>query len=99
MSVDMSNHYGQMPSSIGTSDGSVLVIYTDDGPSGPCGQSMKTTCEHTRVYRFSSESRFRGFVGSKSLIDVFGRKGKKAKVSIVVIGEWSTGYFEFTDCG
>ena len=31
------------------------VVYRDNGPGGPCGQSMSTTRNWTRVYLFNTE--------------------------------------------
>ena len=33
----------------------VAIVYCDDGPSGPCGQSCYTTSAWTRVYLFNNE--------------------------------------------
>ena len=63
--------------------GNVLVIYTDDGPSGPCGQSCSVTAPHTYISLFNS---YDDFVKNK---DKIGRRGKNGQLRFVVIGEWS----------
>lgn len=37
----------------------VAVVYRDDGPGGPCGQSCHTTSPWTRVYLFNTEDEAR----------------------------------------
>ena len=32
------------------------LVYTDEGPGGPCGQSCYTTSKWTRVYLFKTEA-------------------------------------------
>ena len=38
------------------------VVYTDEGPSGICGQAMSITCPWTRVWLFSSEQAMHAFL-------------------------------------
>lgn len=63
--------------------GNVLVVYTDDGPSGICGQSMNITAPHTYILIYENEDKFRADK------DNIGRRGKNSKIRFVVIGEWS----------
>ena len=63
--------------------GNVLVIYTDDGPNGPCGQSCSVTAPHTYIYLYKTEDDFRK--DKKNI----GRQGKNATIRFAVIGEWS----------
>lgn len=35
----------------------VAVVYTDQGPSGPCGQSVITTSAWTKVFLFENEEK------------------------------------------
>jgi hypothetical protein len=39
--------------------GRAYVVYTDDGPIGPCGQSMATTCRWTRLHIFRDDEHMR----------------------------------------
>ena len=72
--------------------GNVLAIYTDDGPTGLCGQSMSTTSPHTYIFLFNSEDEFRENV--KDL----GRKGQRGKLRFVVVGNYgSEGIFSIED--
>lgn len=38
---------------------SIAIVYTDQGPGGPCGQDCITTSCWTKVYLFNSESEAR----------------------------------------
>ncbi len=43
---------------------SIAVVYTDEGPSGPCGQDCATTSYWTKVYLFYSENEARDWISS-----------------------------------
>ena len=45
----------------------VVLVYLDDGPSGPCGQSMSITSPHTRVHIFEDEDALREWSKDKDL--------------------------------
>jgi hypothetical protein len=49
------------------------VVYTDEGPSGICGQAMSTTCPWTRVWLFSGEQEMHAFLKAKEPVKT-GRK-------------------------
>ena len=40
----------------------VALVYTDEGPGGPCGQGMHTTSAWTRVYVFDDEDAARSWL-------------------------------------
>lgn len=40
----------------------IYLAYKDNGPSGPCGQSMNTTSNWQRLYRFNTYSEFQKFI-------------------------------------
>ncbi len=61
------------------------AIYTDRGPSGPCGQSMSITCPHSVFAVFPDEASMR------AAVDKMFRGGKQSNLQFGVIGEWSTG--------
>lgn len=48
------------------------VVYRDDGPKGPCGQSMSFTRKWTRVYLFNTEDEALKWKGSNPIAE--GRK-------------------------
>lgn len=72
------------------SPGSILVICTDDGPSGICGQSMSVTCPHTVLHWFPTDEDYHRVA---SRLDRLSRRGKNAKTRVVKIGGWSSDQF------
>ena len=67
--------------------GTAIMVYTDEGPNGPCGQSMSVTCPHMAVHVFRSETAMREFVDANPN---WSRNGKRAKLWWVIVGETST---------
>lgn len=65
--------------------GNVLVVYTDDGPRGICGQSMSVTAPHTYIFIYKDEKSFL----DDSTKGKIGRQGKNWAIRHVVIGEYS----------
>lgn len=63
--------------------GMAWILYSDDGPGGPCGQSMRTTCPHTVLHVFTSEAEMRAYAE-----EGVGRN-KKARVEYGVVDEWT----------
>lgn len=59
-----------------------LVIYTDKGPTGMCGQSMSTTCPHTHIHIFDSEQQFKD-----SDVEI-GRRGSKQEIRMFDIDNY-----------
>jgi hypothetical protein len=76
--------YGK-PISVDLKPGTAWAIYMDDGPGGPCGQSMRTTCPHAILCTWPNEDAMREAMKDKN----FGRN-KKAKVMFGVIDSWSS---------
>ena len=68
-----------------TTPGTAVQIYRDDGPSGPCGQSMSTTCSHTALHVFRSEYEMRLFLEAHKF-----RNGKRHSLHYLVVGEGGT---------
>jgi len=66
--------------------GNVLIIYTDQGPGGPSGQSMNITCPHTYIHHFQSYDHFKQICPDG--VQNLGRKGKRPKFRMVVVGEY-----------
>lgn len=72
--------------------GNILAIYTDDGPTGMCGQSTYVTSPHTYIFLFNSYDEF------KKSYNKIGRSGKRAKIRWVEVGDSGTeGIFSFQD--
>lgn len=68
---------------------SVLVVYHDLGPKGPCGQSSSVMCAHTYLHHFENEEEFQKYLGElpehmrKDECAIFGRSGQKATVTYI----------------
>ena len=62
-----------------------IVIYTDQGPVGPCGQCMRTTSPHSVIKIFDSEEDYR----QKFPEGFFGRKGKNWKTQFAEMNNYS----------
>ncbi len=70
-------------------DKSILVIYHDLGPKGPCGQSSSVMCAHTYLHYFPSEDEFQKYLDEqpekirKDECAIFGRSGQNASVAYI----------------
>jgi hypothetical protein len=82
---DLADEHRQAPM-ITWKPGTAWVLYSDDGPSGPCGQCMSTTCPWTILYVFKNEDEMREAVKGE-----IGRKGRKAKTIYGIIGDYTAG--------
>jgi len=65
--------------------GMAWALYSDNGPGGPCGQSMNITCPHSVFMTWPNEEKMR-----EALKNGIGRN-KNAKVLWGVVGDYSTG--------
>lgn len=65
--------------------GNAWALYMDDGPGGPCGQSMRTTCPHSVLYIWPDEASMRKAMETKNL-----GRNKRARWMYGVVGEWTT---------
>lgn len=63
-----------------------VVAYFDHGPSGPCGQTMDTTCPWTLLYAFESEDQYQQWI-RLSENNRFGRDGARAQYRAVYKSE------------
>jgi len=70
--------------------GNCLVVYSDTGPLGPCGQSMSITCPHTYLYWFPDEDTMRRKVSAGTI----GRKGSRPRIEYAVVGDHGTGQMQ-----
>jgi hypothetical protein len=87
---DLDVPYGTHP--LGLQPGQAWVLYWDNGPGGPCGQSMRTTCEHAMLVIFDSETEMRS-----TLSEGIGRN-PTAKRMCGVVGDYtSSGVFRVLD--
>ena len=66
--------------------GMAWILYTDNGPGGPCGQSMRTTCPHSTLYLYSSEMRMREAIDEGSFI-----RNKKHRIQFGVVDNYTCG--------
>ena len=55
----------------------IAVVYSDDGPKGPCGQSCSTTMPWTKVWLFKNEEDARQFCKNHQFPD-----RKKSRVDV-----------------
>ena len=56
---------------------SFAAVYTDDGPRGPCGQSMHTTSPRTRLYLFSTQEELAEWLKAQPNPKKSGRRNAK----------------------
>ena len=86
---DMTDHDCAIP----LRSGNCLVMYSDKGPSGLCGQSVSITCPHTYLYWFPDEDTMRAKLASGTI----GRRGSQPRIEYVVIGDHGTGQMWFCE--
>lgn len=60
------------------------ILYTDNGPGGPCGQTMRVTCPHSVLHVFPDEDSMRAYAE-----EGVGRN-RKGRVEYGVVDEWSS---------
>lgn len=60
------------------------MIYFDDGPGGPCGQSMRTTCPHASIHIWDSEDKMREDLKTMT------PRNPKARMMYGVVDQWSS---------
>jgi len=65
--------------------GTAWLLYCDNGPGGPCGQSMRTTCPHSYLMTWPNEDAMR-----RDLQDAKWRN-KKHTLMWGVVDEYTTG--------
>jgi len=85
--VDLSEPLGEKE--IVITDGMAWILYTDQGPSGPCGQLMSITCPHTVLRLWSSEDAMFKELNGREMMSLF-RRGVRQTVDWGVIGQFST---------
>ena len=78
--------HGQ-PVSITFKPGMAWALYSDEGPTGPCGQSMQITCPHSLLIVWDSEEAMREALREQAI----GRKGKKQRLQWGVVGDYTAG--------
>ena len=84
VSRDVDQTYGAGVS-IDLKPGMAWALYCDDGPGGPCGQSMRTTCPHSVLMTWPTEAAMRE--------DMDGKKWRNQKHRIIwgVVDEYTAG--------
>ena len=68
-------------------EGMAWLLYTDQGPSGPCGQSMRITCPHAILHVWPSEQAMQDWLE----VNKAGRTGQRAAIRLGVVGSYSGG--------
>ena len=86
---DLANDRHAFPFDLRLENGMGWCLYSDEGPTGICGQSMDTTCPHAYLAVWPNEDVMRQAMESGKA----GRRGKRERVMWGVVGEWSTGKF------
>jgi hypothetical protein len=86
---DLARDRRAFPLDLRLENGMGWCLYSDEGPSGVCGQSMDTTCSHTYLAIWPNENAMRAEMESGKT----GRGGKRGRVMWGVVGEWATGKF------
>jgi len=82
--MDTDITYGQ-PINLHLSPGTAWCLYWDEGPGGPCGQSMRITCPHAILMTWSNEEDMR------SAMETHKWRNKKHKIMWGVIDQWVSG--------
>lgn len=77
----LNDHFGGCE--LRLNNGNVLAVYTDEGPTGMCGQSMSVTCPHTTILWFKTYDDFLAYFEKHEM-----RHGKKSQLRYCVIGEY-----------
>ena len=65
--------------------GMAWALYSDTGPEGPCGQSMRTTCAHSYLHVWNTEHEMR------AAMDRGVGRNSKARIMCGVVGDWTSG--------
>ena len=84
---DLDTEHGDELPPIELKPGMAWALVVDDGPGGPCGQSMRTTCPHARFFVWPNEAAMRKTIEEKNL----GRRGSRERSWHGVVGEWASG--------
>lgn len=66
--------------------GMCIVLYTDKGPKGPCGQGGKTTCDHAVLQFYPDRKAMQEALEGKQF-----RHGQRADVRWFEVGNGGTG--------
>lgn len=66
--------------------GMCVVLYTDKGPGGPCGQSVDITCPHASVLIFPNYETMQQYTDGRPF-----RLGTKADIRWFEVGSHGTG--------
>jgi len=72
--------------------GNVLLICSDDGPTGYVPQSMSVTCPSCAIHWFPDQAAYEKWAGSLPPL----RKGVRPRQQVVVVGFSATANFSVT---
>ena len=81
---DIDQTYGET-ASVELRPGMGWALYSDDGPGGPCGQGMRTTCPHTVLMTWPDES------SMKESLKVAKWRNKNHRLIFGVVDEYTAG--------
>lgn len=85
-SMNLMDHYDKVPMALTIKPGMAWAIWTDKGPSGPCGQSMNTTMPHGGIMFFGNIDTLNAYFREHK-----GRKGVQTNLLWGEVGDWGTG--------
>lgn len=68
--------------------GMCVVLWTDKGPGGPCGQTMSTTCPWAGLAIFPDEVTARETLAAHPP-----RRGRQFDIRYIIVGEGGDGQF------
>ena len=68
--------------------GTAILVYTDEGPRRPCGQSVSVTCPKTAVHVFESEEAMRHYMDANA---DWGQSSKRPRFDYMVVEEGQMG--------
>lgn len=71
---------------LGLKKGMAWVLYSDEGPAGICGQSMRITCPHAVLKVYATEDEMRSEMETAKF-----RNGKRSRLMWGVVGDFTAG--------
>ena len=75
------------PLSVEFKPGMAWALYSDEGPTGFCGQDMRMTCPHALLIVWDSDSAMREACRENAV----GRNGSRKRLMWGVVGEYTAG--------
>jgi len=85
------NDFHVQPFSLTLKPGMAIAVISDDGPVGPCGQSMSITCPHTVIAVAPDEDSLKEWLSKGT------RKGLRERTQYCVIGSHGSAMFSLAE--